>query len=262
MSNVRPIAPAQSHETKLSQLIWNISCVVLIFVFIQAMNQFLILTGSRLERALAGQPNRRFVVGVFQQITQASLGIGIYRLIFRQGIGEMGLSLRNSALSTKLFSYFALTWSTIIILYCVAAYFFWPDTWVAMNAIDLPPANQIVTTLVFQSFFPGFGEEILFRGLFLSLLAAFVFPNCREKRRSRVGVVVVSSLYFALAHIYFMFNPLRLTHIDAVQLLTAFVCGAFYAEATLRTKSLLAPFLAHNFSNTSVTLCSYIISLW
>jgi membrane protease YdiL (CAAX protease family) len=82
----------------------------------------------------------------------------------------------------------------------------------------------------------------------------------RESTGSKIGVIVLSSLYFALAHVYFTVEPFRLTHIDYLQLVTAFACGVFYATAFLRTKSLLAPFLAHNFANTSATICGYIIS--
>ena len=64
------------------------------------------------------------------------------------------------------------------------------------------------------------------------------------------------------AHIYFTLAPFQLTHLDPLQLAIAFGCGVFYAAAYLKTKSLLAPFLAHNFSNTTSTICGYLISGW
>jgi membrane protease YdiL (CAAX protease family) len=37
-------------------------------------------------------------------------------------------------------------------------------------------------------------------------------------------------------------------------------CGVFYAGVYLKTKSLLAPFLSHNFSNTTSTIVGYLIA--
>ena len=129
-----------------------------------------------------------------------------------------------------------------------------------MRTIALPPTNTIVTTLLFQSFFPGMGEEILFRGFIINVLAAFVFTNWQQNNASKWGIVALSSGYFAIAHIYFTLSPLQLTHIDPVQIAMALGCGAFYAVVFLKTKSLLAPFLSHNFANITSTLVSYLIA--
>jgi membrane protease YdiL (CAAX protease family) len=104
------------------------------------------------------------------------------------------------------------------------------------------------------------GEEILFRGLIINLLAAWVFTSFRDNRASKFGIVFLSAAYFAIAHIYFSLDPFQLTHIDYLQIVTALGCGSFYAIFYLKTKSLLAPFLAHNFANTSTSLVGYIIS--
>lgn len=262
MKNLVPAALLLSKYDDVHKIAWKIAGILLIFIFIQLMNQFLILSGSTLERAFSGSPYSRFIVGVFQQLTQASIGIILFRLIFKKGIKELGINLKNRRISIKFFFYFALFWSLIIVLYAAAAYFLFPHTWESMTSLELPQANAVITTLAFQSFFPGFGEEILFRGFFITLLATFVFTRYQENRNSRIGIIILSSLYFALAHVYFTLIPFRLTHIDYLQLLTAFACGAFYAAVYLKTNSLLAPFLAHNFSNSSATICGYIISVF
>jgi membrane protease YdiL (CAAX protease family) len=96
--------------------------------------------------------------------------------------------------------------------------------------------------------------------LIINVLAAWVFTNFRENAASKFGIIVLSSVYFAIAHIYFSLNPFQVTHIDYLQIVTALGCGSFYAIFYLKTRSLLAPFLAHNFANTSTSLVGYIIS--
>lgn len=239
----------------------KIAYILLILIFIQFLNQFLILSGSVIERAVpAGFQYSRTVVGIYQQIVQAITGVVLYRWLFKKGINDLGINTRNKNLSLKLFTLFALLWSVIMTLYVSATYFFYPHIWEAMASIELPKTNAMIATLLFQSFFPGMGEEILFRGFFINLLSALVFTEHRQSKANKVGIIVLSSAYFAIAHIYFTLIPFQITHIDYLQLVTAVGCGAFYAVAYLKTESLLAPFLAHNFSNTSATIVGYIIS--
>jgi membrane protease YdiL (CAAX protease family) len=224
------------------------------------MNQFLIHSGSALEISLSSNPNSGIIVGIYQQIVQATTGVFLYRWIFKKGIRELGVNTRNGNISMNFFYYFVLIWSLVVFLYCSVLYFFFPHTWVTMTSIELPPLNTMVATLLFQSFFPGFGEEIFFRGLIVNLLMTLVFTNYRDNKAGRIGVILLSSIYFATAHIYFTIAPFRITHIDYLQLGMAMGCGVFYAIAFLKTRSLVAPFLAHNFSNTTSTICGYLIA--
>jgi len=242
-------------------MVKKIAYTLLILIFIQILNQFLILSGAALERTLpASFQYSRTVVGIYQQIVQALTGIVLYRWLFKKGIKDLGIHTRNKKLSIKLFLFFALLWSAIIVLYLSGTYFFFPNTWLAMASIELPQTNTIIATLLFQSFFPGMGEEILFRGLIINLLATQVFTTFQHNKVSKFGIIALSSIYFAIAHIYFTLMPFQITHIDYLQIVTAVGCGAFYAVFYLKTESLLAPFLAHNFSNTSATIVGYIIS--
>ncbi len=204
--------------------------------------------------------NARFAVGVYQQFVQALTGILLYRWLFQKSTQELGINSGQQKRSLNFFLRFALLWLAIVGLYVAATYFIFTDEWQAMRAIALPPTNTIVTTLLFQSFFPGMGEEILFRGFIINVLAAFVFTNWQQNNASKWGIVAVSSGYFAVAHIYFTLSPLQLTHLDPVQIAMALGCGAFYAVVFLKTKSLLAPFLSHNFANVTSTLVGYLIS--
>jgi membrane protease YdiL (CAAX protease family) len=242
-------------------MVKKIAVILLILIFIQILNQFLIFSGSAIERAM--RPDfqyTRMVVGVYQQIVQALIGIVLFRWLFKEGTKELGINTHHKNRSLRLFLYFAGLWMAIIGLYLLGTYFFLPDGWAAMTAVERPSTNTMIATLLFQSFFPGMGEEILFRGLIINVLSAWVFTNFRENAASKFGIIVLSSVYFAIAHIYFSLNPFQVTHIDYLQIVTALGCGSFYAIFYLKTRSLLAPFLAHNFANTSTSLVGYIIS--
>ena len=242
-------------------IVQKIAYLLLILVFIQLLNQFLIFSGAALERAIRPtMQNPRFVVGIYQQVVQALTGILLFHWLFQKGIQQLGINTWDKKRSLTFFLRFVLLWLAIVALYVTATYFFFPNEWQAMRAIALPPTNTIVTTLLFQSFFPGMGEEILFRGFIINVLAAFVFTNWQQNNASKWGIVALSSGYFAVAHIYFTLSPLQLTHIDPVQIAIALGCGAFYAVVFLKTKSLLASFLSHNFANVTSTLVGYLIS--
>ncbi|MCA9941902.1 MAG: CPBP family intramembrane metalloprotease [Ardenticatenaceae bacterium] len=242
-------------------MIKKITYGVLILIFIQLLNQFLIFSGSELERTISPDfQYTRTIVGVYQQTIQAVTGIVLYRWLFKKGVKDLGINSYHKKLSMKFFAAFVLLWSAIIVLYVSATYFLFPNTWLTMKTIPLPPTNIMIATLLFQSFFPGMGEEILFRGFIISVLSAWVFAGFRQNMASKFGLIALSSAYFAIAHIYFTLAPFRLTHIDYLQIVTAVCCGAFYAIVYLKTNSLLAPFLAHNFANTSATIAGYIIS--
>jgi len=243
------------------QALHQIAIGMLILAGIEMLNQFLIVSGLALSHVLQERtPDVRFWVGVYQQLFQAAVGILLYTFLFKKNLCELGINLNNKTGSVRYFGLFALAWLVIIAIYLGASYFLFPKTWSALSAVALPPPHTIRATLIFEAIFPGMGEEILFRGLILSILARWVFPRPEQHKASQIGMVVLSSFYFAAAHIYFQVAPFALTHFDPLQVVTALGCGTAYAVMFLKTKSLLASFLAHNFSNTTVTICGYLIA--
>ncbi len=262
MKNLTLDQPIRSvNRTQPALIVQRFLVVLFIFIFIQALNQFLILTGSALEESFLGNlPYTRVWVGVYQQLIQATFGILLAQLLLKKNLSELGINLENKSRSMRYFALFTSIWLSVIMLYLAAAYFIFPQVWDSLRSAPLLKTDIFLSTIFFQAIFPGLGEEILFRGLFVSLLATLVFPNNEEKLSSKIGVIFVSGLYFSVAHIYFSLSPLQITHFDGLQVLTAMGCGWFYAIAYLNTKSLLAPFLAHNFSNVTASICAQIIS--
>lgn len=259
MDTIENIQHYRAYPFKVNRR-WNkIVLILAIFFSIQLMNQFLVYSGSTLERAL-NLPNPVFVVGGFQQSIQAFLGIFLYSWIFKQNIKELGLHTKNFKADVKYFWGFAKIWIVVIVVYIAGVFLFSRDTWLSMRAIPLPTKESMIAAIAFQSFFPGFGEEILFRGLIINLLANLIFTGYQSKMWQKVGIVIISSLYFALAHIYFSLAPFEITHFDPTQIAMALGCGMFYASIYLKTRSLVMPFLSHNFSNITSTVAGYLIS--
>lgn len=107
----------------------------------------------------------------------------------------------------------------------------------------------------------GLGEETLFRGLMVGMLAVLV-PG-----RVRLGAFEVSlggvlvALLFGIAHYdTFLNDPL---HLAIAQQIYAFVWGVTYVWLMERSKSLVAPIVAHGIGNfTEVGLIMVLMIVW
>lgn len=114
---------------------------------------------------------------------------------------------------------------------------------------DVPSAE----TIAFQLTLPGITEELAYRGLLLALFDR-MFPPTRTILGAKIGygAVVTSLLFFAVHAIsidrslHLAFNPLN----GASALIGSFV-GVWIRA---RSGSLIIPILAHNLSNTVVTV--------
>lgn len=245
----------------MRRLIKFIFLLLLVFVGLQLMNQFLIFSGNKLFDWLR-MPNEYEVltVGIFQQLIQIFLAIFLAKLLINKNSSEIGINARNLKQSFKYFGYFSLCIIVIILAYLFLSYFYFTDLWLEMRNAKLPGVSGIVTKILFQSIFPGLGEELLFRGFLISLFIKSIDLNI-EKTGAKIVVSLVSAVFFAMAHIYFQPIPFQITHIDVVQLLLAFFCGLFYSFMFIKTKSLVGPILSHNFSNVTMTITGYIVSI-
>lgn len=106
-------------------------------------------------------------------------------------------------------------------------------------------------TFVFQLFFSGFGEEILFRSVPLAILP-LVWGN---EMSIRVGTkykvymdVLISALFFSLAHISFQFGVKGISY-NWVQLGCAFVIGIFIGMVFKKTNSVWTCMIVHGMVN-------------
>jgi membrane protease YdiL (CAAX protease family) len=103
-----------------------------------------------------------------------------------------------------------------------------------------------LSTLVFQVFFAGFGEEILYRGYYQSRINdGFGRPFTASGMRFGVGLIAISIL-FGFAHVLNPFNPLQGSYgLDWMAGVVALQTGIFYGFVREKTGSILTSAIIH-----------------
>jgi membrane protease YdiL (CAAX protease family) len=104
----------------------------------------------------------------------------------------------------------------------------------------------VISTVIWQFIFSGFGEEFTFRGYFQSRLnQAFGRPLMLFGIQFGVGLIV-SSLLFGLWHAFNTYDPaVGLSSLAWGWALSTFMAGLFLGVIREKTGSLLAPGIAH-----------------
>jgi membrane protease YdiL (CAAX protease family) len=104
----------------------------------------------------------------------------------------------------------------------------------------------IISTMVWQLFLSGFGEEFVFRGYYQSRLnQAFGRPFCLFGIQFGVGLFI-ASLLFGLLHAFNGYDPaVGFASFDWGWALWTAVGGLFFGVIREKTGTLLAPGIAH-----------------
>lgn len=191
----------------------------------------------------------------FWQMVLALLIIGV---IARGQWADWGLNLRNRAESLRILRRF-------LVIY--GGWFIGVGFIVQLLLLRAPdPGHPVTLTniagrLAFGFLFVGLSEEILFRGLIHTALARYWSGVLHWKRVEMPVAGVIAAVIFTVAHIGFSLSPFAITHLYVPQLAMAFVLGLFYSAAYHRTGSLLAPILAHNFSDGALWVSEYALAM-
>jgi membrane protease YdiL (CAAX protease family) len=237
------------------------SVLVLLFIGLQIMNRILIFIGNQLIYVFKFRTEYEILyVGIIQQLIQFSLAIILIRIFVKKDIYTLGFNFGKIRQSIQYFMIFALLILIVILVYDTITYLFFKPLWGELQNSVIPTATELRLKLVFQSIFPGLGEESLFRGFLISFLVGKLQLNLEEKK-SKIFLILISALFFSIAHVYYDIKPFRITHFEIDQLCLAFFSGILYSFMYLKTKSLLGPILSHNFSNVAMTISSYIVAI-
>ena len=107
----------------------------------------------------------------------------------------------------------------------------------------------------------GPNEEIIFRGLLVGMLMVLVPGRLRIGRLDMPVAAYVVALLFGLAHYdSFLHNPL---HLAVAQQIYAFAWGLTYVWLMERSRSLLAPMIAHGLSDAvEVGIVMLLMTAW
>ena len=114
--------------------------------------------------------------------------------------------------------------------------------------------SSVAGWVAFEGVFVGPTEEILFRSLLIGYLAAAMPGALRLGPVSVSWAALVSSAVFALGHIDAIWWQ------TAFHMTYAFTLGLVYAYWFERTRSLVAPALAHNATDLAATLTGFAVS--
>lgn len=140
------------------------------------------------------------------------------------------------------------------------------DYWPALLS-QTPPTTQYSTTPLDSGGFllgmltTGLAEETIFRGLLVGLLVVLVPGRLRIAAVDLPVAAYIVALLFALAHWQsFVVDPL---HQALAQQTYAFVWGLTYVWLMERSRSLLAPIVAHGMGNfTEVAIVIMLAAAW
>ena len=127
-----------------------------------------------------------------------------------------------------------------------------------LNLIEAPPA--IGETLAYQATMPGITEELIFRGVFLSLLLLALGGSlCRDEftwTRATVGAVLITTLGFGLVHGLSIDGGI---HFQIEEFIFTSILGGLFAWLRLYTGSLLFPIVLHNAVNVLIFSIVFVV---
>lgn len=204
-------------------------------------------------------PEGLFLWRAIHHIFQGLLGIVILKLYFRKPLREMGFSLDNKALSLRIFKWFVIVWTPIILLFFLCGALFVPGFGGYITGLYPPRWEAVAATLGFDLLMlSAIGEEPIFRPFVGLGLQTRWGKTIRVGRVEVSYAAVLSGVIFMLAHVHFDLMPFRIIHVDPIKLLLNIVLGIFWAAVFERTRSLLCTLLAHTYSNLLIYVCGFV----
>ncbi len=179
------------------------------------------------------------------------LGVAWVLLFLRFGplsARDIGLTLRQRPGSTVP----AIVWTALFVGISVGINFL----------VFVEPHDTVtIETLLYQATMPGIAEELVHRGVFLSLLmlalgAKSTVEWSSWKAPEVLLPVLVTAFHFGIVHALLYADGV---HFGVFSFLFPFIGGLVWAVLRLETGSLLFPVLAHNGGNLITVLILYLL---
>lgn len=202
-------------------------------------------------------PDNAFIYLYLHHILQAFLFIALIYIVknqFSLSWKDFGLSFVNYKISVIYTLCFVALWA--ILQFCIGYLMVKHGTEVTLSY----PLNfrNVTGYFLFEILLTGTSEELFFRGLVIAVLILVMKRFSTSSKTANMIAILLSTVIFMAGHVNFELLPFRITYIDGLQQLTAFIFGIFYSYLFIKTKSLLGPILAHNLLNGVATLYSLI----
>ncbi len=190
-------------------------------------------------------------------IWQLLLTIIIMKVYFKSHLRDWGFNLNDKKDAIKIIGWFVVIFSLIEIIGAIAIYVIGGSV---KEPIGYPISfKNIFGYYGFEGLLSGTGEEPLFRGFVMTILAQ------SWKGKLRIGKIdfsvagIIAAILFTFAHTSTF--PFKTFHFDTLQILHAFGLGLLYAVVFQKTKSLFIPIILHNVSNVIMISLPYILLL-
>jgi membrane protease YdiL (CAAX protease family) len=196
------------------------------------------------------------LIGIYQQLIMFVTGVILTLVFFKSIPYQIFKGLKDNL---KYVFYFALLFPIGLALVYLLVYLFDTQTWITLTNYQISDISRLRDTVIFQSVFPGLGEEVLFRGFGLVLLLNGYFIYGKKVSKNKVfGSLILISLIFSIAHVSYRFNPFSITY-DSYQLFTALILGMIEGYAFYKSRNIIVPILIHNISNLMLTFAPLLI---
>lgn len=112
--------------------------------------------------------------------------------------------------------------------------------------------SSILGYVLFQLFFSGLGEEILYRAIPLTVFGLVYGSETSVKIKGKIDIdfgILVSALFFAIGHISFILGQSGISY-SWVQMICAFITGTVLGYYLKYTKSIWLCMIGHGVYNT------------
>ena len=184
---------------------------------------------------------------IIWNIMQLVITVILTKLFIKKSFKDIGYNFNNIALSFKYIIIFILSYPVLCFIGLLVLENY------GMNIVPAVFNNQslnyIIKDLLAYGTLPGIGEEPLFRVFIIQFLVLTTFKKSSlDNRKTRLCLIILSSVFFSLGHIFISWSPFYLKF-NVVQLILAFILGIFYSAVYLKTKSIFAPIICHNYSD-------------
>lgn len=200
----------------------------------------------------AVDPEKVFLWITIHHILQLAFTVLVMKFVFRMDLHQSGFNLNELTVSLRIFGWFALVflgWRLLEQLpYIISRTA--PSLGYPLNA------KNMAGVLGFQFLLSGTAEEPLFRGLVMIVLGKYLKGTHRIGKLEIPSAGIVATVLFMLAHVSFTFSPFAIQY-SLYQQFLALGLGLYYAIVFHRTGSLLAPIIAHGYSNGILYLFLY-----
>jgi len=192
----------------------------------------------------AFDPERVFLWISIHHIVMLALTVLVMKFVFKKNLSQWGFNLNHKSESLKSLGSFALVFLGYRLLQQL------PDIMAGtVFPVGYPlTAKNMAGVLGFQFLLSGGAEEPLYRGLVMVVLAKYFKSVYRIGNIELPLTGIIATAMFMLAHIDFSFPPFEL-HYSLLQQFLSLVLGIYYAIIFHKTGSLLAPIIAHGYTN-------------